>query len=280
MKFSYLCLAVVIALVATTAFANESHLSAKFASLFTPTGQFTDELKAEVCKFDKVSLNGFKGADWIGVDPSAPTHYKYTLTFCDTAPEASCKDAKGSLCQYDATKSNLFVGSLASFTEAPAPAFAFIDPKNEDSGYQLTFTNGAKCKTGFSEKDRTVLMKFTCDDSKSERKFSILEEVECSYEIDIATKFACPGGGSDGISGGAIVLIIIFSVALVYVLAGCIICVAKFGKPFGMEACPQKDFWCALPGLYVAGLKFTGGKIAGCFGSKTITSSSGEYEQA
>lgn len=281
MKFSYLCLAVIIAFIATTAVADQAHLKAKFSQLFTADGQFTPELKADVCTSFPEKIDKFKGADWVGTDPSDPSHYKYTLTFCDVAKEAECGAKNGALCQYDESLSGVFVNSLASFTASPAPAFAYIDPKDNAKGYQLTFTNGDSCWSGFSSKDRTVVLKFTCDSTKSERKFNIMEPEPCNYEIDIASKFACAGGsGGEGLSGGAIFLIIVLCVSVVYVLTGCIICVAKFGKPIGIEACPHKAFWCALPGLYIAGIKFTIGKIAGLCGSKTITTSSGEYEEA
>lgn len=290
MKLSYVLLAIVLALIATTTIADKARLAAKFAQLFNQdTGKFRDEFVNDItgdddkldCKFEAGDISAFKG-EWTGTDPTDPGHYSYTMSFCQESKEDKCKDKGGALCQYDVDKDNELTAMLASFTAQPLPTLEYIEAENPDSGYQLKFVNGDECPMGFTTRERVVTMKLTCDRSNKEKTFQITEpRSDCEYEVDIASKFACDGATSGGgLSGGAIFLLIVLGVALIYTLFGCIICVAKFGKPIGIEACPHKDFWCSLPKLFVAGIGFTIAKIKGCFGGKTIATSSGEYDQA
>jgi hypothetical protein len=293
MKASLILVAVVIALIATTTLASsQAQLRAKFAHLFTETAEggldFSEELQKDLCEFstaggDDYNFNNFKGDDFTGVNPKKPTAYTYTLSFCRTAAEKLCAAQSGSVCQYDISEGHdhEFTASLASFTTAPPPTFSYIDPTNKSSGLSLVFKNGEKCKPSpMVVKDRILTLRLTCDKTAKERKLTIDETDECVYEVDVKSALACGNGASDGLSGGALFLIVVFSVILCYIVFGCIICVVKFGKSIGPDACPQKDFWCALPGFFVAGIGFTIGKIKGCMGSKTITTSSGEYQEA
>jgi len=123
---------------------------------------------------------------------------------------------------------------------------------------------------------RTVKLRLTCGQSNT---VQFTEPEDCHYIAEFANKASCSGGDDDGLSGGSIFLIILMSAAFLYVAVGCGICYKKYEKR-GLDACPHKDFWFALPGLVKDGVVFSIGKIKNLVGSKTITTSAGEYESA
>jgi hypothetical protein len=85
-------------------------------------------------------------------------------------------------------------------------------------------------------------------------------------------------GDDDGLSGGAIFLIILACVIPVYILAGCAYNHKVKGAALGLQACPQKDFWTALPGLVGAGCSFTVAKLRGlCDKSGSSSGASQDY---
>lgn len=144
-------------------------------------------------------------------------------------------------------------------------------------GVKIYMENSPRCGGLIVRPHKTTLL-ITCG-SNSE-SFLVDEPETCNYTVEMKSKIACLGGdGDDGLSGGAIFLIILFVCIFLYVAIGCIVCMKKYEKR-GLDACPHKDFWFAIPGLTKDGCIFTVGKIKGCFGSKTITTSSGEYESA
>eukprot|EP00461_Guttulinopsis_vulgaris_P000018 UN00018 len=284
-----LCVMLILALTINTIRADDVALGRRFRSLFTSTeaeiaaDPKLSELAASVCSFDVINLKSLKGQVKDVVDPFDADHYQYTMTFCATSSEAKCAADKGSICQYDQTQpaSERYTAALASFTNTPAPEATYIQPGNKNSGVSIRFKNGGICHLpGGVQIDRQVDLRIKCPTSGSDSKITISETSTCVYEIDMFHKSACAGASDDeGMSGGAIFLLIIFITLAIYFAAGFAICMFRFGKR-GIDAVPHKDFWCSLPGWYVAGIKFTIGKIKNAAGSKTITTSAGEYEEA
>lgn len=250
--------------------------TSKFRQLMTGDVDNLDLDAANPCKFNVTSFTSLKDKEFNFTD----SKYKYTFTFCaTTTSNALCQKAGGSLCQFDPNFNDKYENQLASWTLSPAPTATYIDPKKgKSSGYEVTFINGDPCYPTQEPRETHLLVKCA---KQADISWTISEPSSCVYQVNLAHPVACSGGGDDnnGLSGGAIFLIIVFSVLAAYFLFGFLICRFKFGRT-GLDSCPNRAFWCSLPGWYIAGCGFTVGKIKGCCGSKTITSSSGEYEEA
>lgn len=283
MKYALLlCVLVVLALTFTTSTASTDAFKARFLQLMT-ADQATinaspelSELKAEVCKFPLLDLSSLKGKIIDIVDPLNTDHYAYKFSFCHDSTEKQCAANNGALCQYDQTQGNAYVASLASWTNSPPPTLSQTKPDDKTSGYTLSFTNGDDCGLG---RKRSVDMALKCPTKGATA--TITENQTCVYEVSIPVKAACPGGGDDDeLSGGAIFLLVIFLTLAIYFIAGFAICFFRFGKT-GIDAIPHfTAFWSQLPKWYMAGIYFTIGKAKNLGGSRTITTSAGEYDQA
>jgi len=213
--------------------------------------------------FNKVSHDVYKGKDSKGTAV-------YTAQFCSVAEESQCREDSGSICQYDKQK---YVASLGSFIDSPAPTFSLIDSAKPEAGVKIYLENSS-CKLG-QMRETTLLI--TCG---SVEDFIVTEGSTCHYTIEMKSKAAClHDSGDGGISGGTVFLIILLVSVFLYVAIGCAVCIKKYERR-GLDACPHKDFWAAIPGLVKDGCSFTVGKLKGLCGSKTITTSSGEYESA
>lgn len=278
---------VVLALVAASSalpFVSETENAiAQFKSQFNALfSEEQSDLKDAICSYkDSASGASFnwkslKGKEFEGFDPTDGEHYKYKLTMCGTSSDPECAKVEGSICQYDMKDSNKYVGMIASFSKSPAPTFSLIKPGDASAGVEATFTNGDQCYKGWQNVDRQVKVRFTC---ASSNKLQVDETEDCVYVVEFANTATCGGGDDDGLSGGAIFLIILMVSVILYVGVGVGICYKKYEKR-GIEACPHKDFWFSIPGLVKDGVVFTIGKIKGLCGSSTITTSSGEYEAA
>lgn len=130
----------------------------------------------------------------------------------------------------------------------------------------------AQCYS-FGLQPRKLSIKITCG-SKNSDTFEIIDmKSGCVFETAVTLK--C-GGESSGLSGGALFLIIFFSLFAAYFIIGFIVC--KFVlKAQGTNAVPQFAFWSALPGFYIAGIKCLVGKITGGGKSRVTSSTSDGY---
>eukprot|EP00461_Guttulinopsis_vulgaris_P002651 UN02652 len=163
--------------------------------------------------------------------------------------------------------------SFASATESPTPV-----AKHMDNNLVLKYENSmVAC---FSTETYVMVPTKTnvyveCG-SKSEDNWTIQSIKNCEYEIHV--KLACGGGDDDGLSGGAIFLIVIFVCFAVYMIVGAVLNKFYFKNN---QIIPQQAFWCSLPGFYVAGCKYAinavRAKISG--GKAGRSDSSDSYDQ-
>lgn len=184
-------------------------------------------------------------------------HLTYSFNFCGGTPSnalcaASTQGPAQAGCIYEPDRFWL-VSSRWDNTATNHPLS--IDEK-PDGGLTITFQNGGNFPTGAQSR---LVLDLDCGKAKS---ISYQEtSVFPTIRLTAQSPLGCPAG-SDGLSGGAIFLIVFFSVLAGYFVLGFLIC--KFGlKKEGIQAVPQYAFWCALPGLYIAGIKFVIGKITG-----------------
>lgn len=282
MKYTLLlCVLLVLALTLTTT-ASTDAFKARFLELMT-ADQATiaaspelSDLKADVCKFPLVDLSSLKGKS-VDLFDAFRDNYEYKFVFCaDVSSEKECASNHGALCQYDRNDNNKFVAALCSWTQSPAPVVTQTKPDDKSSGYTLSFENGGLCD---GARKRYLTMNLQCPTKNAVATIS--EEQTCVYNVSIPTKLACPGGSDDDeLSGGAIFLLVVFLTLAIYFIAGFAICFFRFGKT-GVDAVPHfTAFWSQLPKWYMAGISFTIGKVKNLGGSRTITTSSGEYDQA
>lgn len=222
-----------------------------------PSITLTDDTCGKLSSLSGTVINGADATD---------KSLTYTMTLCQTSTDTSCA---GSICQY---KNKAFQNAIGSFTKSPAPTI-----KENKKSLSIAFTNGGFCR-GVNSYSSNV--EATCGNSNH---FVVSQTTAggCAYDIKLQLK-EIPGicKADSGLSGGAIFLIVVFSLLAVYFLAGFAICHFKFGQPLGLASIPNQGFWFALPGLFLAGIFYVVGKIKGLFGkSDTITSSEGEYDQ-
>ena len=114
-----------------------------------------------------------------------------------------------------------------------------------------------------------VELKYLCDAKATSPRMTVLMpprgKLPMGFNITIMTKAACgssSGGGGGGDSGGKgggwstlFFVCLPLSIAL-YCVAGCFINMRKYGEASVWNACPQRQFWCGLPGLVMDGVAF------------------------
>jgi len=80
--------------------------------------------------------------------------------------------------------------------------------------------------------------------------------------LTLSSSSLCKGGLNGPVSGGTIVIIVIFVGALMYVGIGVAVNRFHFQKE-GIELIPNVDFWKETPGYISDGVLFTKDKIMG-----------------
>lgn len=182
------------------------------------------------------------------------TYYSYNP--CGGFTEGDCSDAAACAISQDKTQSEQIGDASLAKT-----SFKF------DSGnVQVSYTSGS----GVISLTEVILQ---CDQSACEPKFEPQGRVSqgnflmqltticaCPNECDKSGAAKCRSGGSSGLGGGSILLIIFFSLLFVYLIVGALI--MKFVKKAeGKEVIPNIGFWTAVPSHIKGGIMFTFAKI-------------------
>jgi len=146
----------------------------------------------------------------------------------------------------------------------------FIYTLGDQQQPKLSLDNGDlnfEWSTSSSSRKTSVLCK--CGKSTS---LTFIREGSGSstYYFSLTAKACCTdgsgGGGGGGLSFGSILLIIGFTLAIVYAIAG--VMFQKFvRKSEGKDLIPNAEFWTSLPGLTKDGVMFGVSKIRGSKGS-------------
>lgn len=228
---------------------------------------------ATTCGLEGTDLAPYKGK--VIEDAASNAGSVYKMTLCDKSKESNCAADGGSFCQYQTDGS--YVNYLASWTSNPPPDYTYINQTDHSAGVQISFENGGICSAynDLWALDLTVM----CGNTDS---LTFSAAYTCYGIGTLTLKALCPGHGGKpgtGLSTGALFLIVVFALLAIYFAVGCVVCAVKFGQPWGLQALPHREFWLSIPAWFLAGLHFTIGKIKGLFGSTTITSTQGEYEE-
>jgi hypothetical protein len=137
-----------------------------------------------------------------------------------------------------------------------------VDSSDMTKGVTLLMSTGSK--TG-SSNTRQIQITFYCDPSATgatkplfltENGNSAAKTI--AYTYSWTTALAC--GGSSGLSGGSIFMIIVLVVTVVYFAGGYAYMYKKHGAR-GVEAIPNLEFWRNLPGLVKDGWMFVVDKV-------------------
>eukprot|EP00461_Guttulinopsis_vulgaris_P004631 UN04633 len=109
----------------------------------------------------------------------------------------------------------------------------------------------------------------TCGSDATTIAFEPQTGSDCDRTIEFTHSKAC---ADDSLSGGAIFLIVVFSLLAAYFIFGFLLCKFYFKQPTIVESIPHVTFWMSLPKLYIAGCsvaisfvksKINGGKSGG-----------------
>jgi len=146
----------------------------------------------------------------------------------------------------------------------------------EKQGLRLTFLNGEACWTVDGDKPRTTILDFVCDPDAvpmGDPTGGESDDEDCTYNFQIPTARACPGGGGGGgdLSLGSLLLILGFFVCLpVYCVGGFLWNKYKLEKEGMAESIPHLDFWKRDLWSYVtAGFTVTKEFLCGLCGNKS-----------
>lgn len=175
--------------------------------------------------------------------------YKYDIGICVTATYPIPDDQTGK--QADLWK----VAGVTQFekkNDSNAFVLGRIDQADILAGPEwvmLEYNGGTNYSSHCGSEPRTAKIMFICDTTVTEDVAILLEEQnskysDCYYMFEISTPVVCPSPPSvkTGLSVGSILLIVFFSVAVFYLLAGCLynrfVLHAK-----GLDQIPNLSFW-------------------------------------
>ncbi len=171
--------------------------------------------------------------------------------FCGVTDDIMACNPSSSFCLTD-ENSTKAIKALGSWTDGHKPdVFTPID-------------NGISIAYNSPTDGVTMLLK--CGDAS----VPVAERIENGFLINFTHPAGCktsPSSGGGGLSGGWVFIIILLVSSFLYVVIGCAVCIKKYDRR-GLDACPNKAFWAAIPGLTKDGCLFTIAKLKGCCGGR------------
>jgi len=223
-------------------------------------------IMADICQGSfndiKYDLSGAKQSkDIAAKDGTGPGDNTYAIQPCIETKTVCLVEGvvlKTPVCQTDSHGKNHSCGDITQgkwggISTSGADQFKKTYP---NANFSITYSNG--------DQARNVEIILNCDKATAASVVDLVVEKPGgtkNYHLVLNTKYACPGV-KGGITGGGIFLIILVSVAFLYLVVGML--VMRFGKgATGAEMVPNHDFWVSLPGLFMDGCRFTVAKIRG-----------------
>ncbi|CAF3782519.1 unnamed protein product [Rotaria socialis] len=190
--------------------------------------------------------------------------FRYALTPCGLVPTNTC--GKNTLpfergmtsCQERIATATFeaSMGFLDGYGKSPNLQFS-ENPQGPGTGIIMNISN-ALCNGG----PRLVKITFICDKNiKKPTTMSVSENPACQFTVTIKAAEACPL--TKDLTGGAIFIIILFVLVIVYVVSGVLYNRFK-RKETGLALLPHVSFWLHLGGLSLHGCKFTWNCIRRC----------------
>jgi len=198
-----------------------------------------------------------RSTDYIGED----VYFRYKMQFCGkTNAGGDC--GSNSICAYWKDDGSYHT-SFGSFDGTPAPVWSLLDPSNPSAGVSLTYSNGRSQCAGRTERAQINLK---CDPNTVPNGFTVSEDwTNCILNIQMPNKYGCPVNDSGSGGGFSTFLILLFVIAGLYIGVG-MFYNYKYNEKQGLAACPNVEFWQALPGHCTAGCQWTVEKVKGLTG--------------
>jgi len=190
--------------------------------------------------------------------------FDFVYRFCNVVSQPACNSLGGSFCFSNGAKSY----NIGRWSNNKGPTIT----GKVSGGLTLAFSNGDLGPGGSS------VMKLNIHLSCGKETTPTATSLNANFDMVMTHPAGCPVDEDDGLSGGAIFLIILASVIPVYIIGGCAYNHKVKGTSLGLPSCPQRDFWAALPGLVKDGVIFTVTKLRGlCNKGATTTESAEDY---
>jgi len=218
--------------------------------------------------FDKISSSTNWQATWT----------TQTLSFapCTTGTSAGCGSSGQPLNQCTGVASCCAVCQSWSEDTGPAGACLGLGSKfisasaMSSSSVKITYGGGDVVTPGNTPRQVDIVI--NCEQGGSTLGFSSFTPAEVTtppppyylYTLTLTSNALC-----GGISGGSVFLIILFSAAVLYLIAGVIVNKFHFQKE-GIEIVPNIDFWKEVPGWIVDGVMLTKTKIMSAVSSQSL----------
>ncbi|CAF1331606.1 unnamed protein product [Rotaria sordida] len=190
----------------------------------------------------------------------------FYISFCQTAP--MCFN-EYSACQNATGAANVTV--IGGFTST-----LFYPNENAKTGFYAKFPNGPMQNiSNTTHCEPSLIIKFKCNSqvkwfapltnaTASAPQPIDIDVDQCLTTMTFEYEGACYNGQepSEGLSGGAVFLIILFSVALVYIAVG-MIYNGLIKNQSGINLLPNTQFWIGLPLNAIEGCRTTLGFCSG-----------------
>ncbi|KAN0042780.1 hypothetical protein ACTA71_012703 [Dictyostelium dimigraforme] len=196
--------------------------------------------------------------------PTTNTSYSYTATskfiyyfnIMDVAIPCVNKtaDKNSSICQYNAAAKQQYV-SFGSYINSSLSALS------SDTGAEMSYSSNTNC--GKNGGYRTTYFNLFCAKPGTQLEVTSMIEPQSeggvSCQLTVNLNIPCQ---STFIGGGWIFIIIIFSVAILYIIIGSFVN-WKIRHQHGAQIFPNVDFWRNFGSLIKDGVFFIKGKITG-----------------
>jgi len=237
------------------------HISVRFDEI-SCTYSVTNSQTGEV--FDYYLGYLAQGADLIYTDNANAV--AYYVQICATT-KYKCNE-QSPVCQQD------LAGSLSYSLGSLTTQMFGSSPFGVDKGVVVRYFNGIICGNGA----RSVTISLECDETYQGKGiiFSVVEAPTCSFIMQIASPYACPGLKPPsvtvlGLDIGWIIIICAAAVFVLYIVGGIVyktkLASEKVNFP-SVEMFPNIEFWKDLPVLVKDGSVFTYNKIMTLMGKE------------
>lgn len=186
--------------------------------------------------------------------------YEYRSNICGTTFQPCNGDTSGIATQWNIDGRCVAVLGRQNpvFGVGNPPEFTYIDPNAPEKGVTLKYQNGDVCiDIGFIE--RTVTYTIKCDPSAKASVIQAVETSPCQYQIDFASKSACPPVPETNLNDnstrrkkkvnrGTWLLLTVAVGVTVYCGVGIYINKKRHGMEL-LESIPNKEFWSEVPAM-------------------------------
>ncbi|MFY7894646.1 MAG: hypothetical protein ACOVP8_00330 [Phycisphaerales bacterium] len=223
--------------------------------------------------FDLNPLTRVNGEpDLTAFDPT--TMSTFDINICSVATNnPNCTENNGMICMSPLNPPPSYTPNVITqwIPQYIMPVWSLNDASDASQGVTFYQDNGDPCKSGGLEYRRRCFITFICDPMAGVVPFnnvsvSISSTSDCDVTFTVPTSAVCSPTCTSGpcaatkhphhgLSGGSVFVIIFFVTLAVYLFLGFGVRISKGYR--GGDACPNGDFWAALPTLVTDGCRYS-----------------------